>query len=93
MLILHLSADFPDPFVPGKTRAVSNLLDLVPEHDHEVYSLNRVQRVERHLGAIIRSGPERRRLRGARARDPDGAPAFATGALDSFGCAGSGHRA
>ncbi|MEM7317769.1 MAG: glycosyltransferase [Pseudomonadota bacterium] len=42
MQILHISADFPDPLAPQKTRAVSNLLDLVPEHDHVVYSLNRV---------------------------------------------------
>ena len=42
MQILHLSADFPDPLVPGKTRAVANLLALAPEHRHVVYSLNRV---------------------------------------------------
>lgn len=40
--ILHLSADYPDPLVPAKTRAVANLLPLVPEHAHHVYSLNRV---------------------------------------------------
>jgi glycosyltransferase involved in cell wall biosynthesis len=39
--ILHLSADYPDPVNPGKTRAVANLLALVPEHDHRVLSLNR----------------------------------------------------
>ncbi|MEM1346310.1 MAG: glycosyltransferase family 4 protein [Pseudomonadota bacterium] len=44
MRILHLSADFPDPLVPAKTRAVANLLDLVPEHEHRVWSLNRVGR-------------------------------------------------
>jgi len=42
MRILHISADFPDPLRPAKTRAVANLLDLVPEHQHTVYSLNRV---------------------------------------------------
>lgn len=42
MRILHLSADYPDPLQPGKTRAVSNLLALVPEHEHRVISLNRV---------------------------------------------------
>lgn len=42
MRILHLSADFPDPLAPGKTRAVANLLALAPDHDHLVYSLNRV---------------------------------------------------
>lgn len=41
-VILHLSADYPDPLVAQKTRAVSNLLELVPEHAHWVYSLNRV---------------------------------------------------
>jgi glycosyltransferase involved in cell wall biosynthesis len=40
--ILHLSADYPDPLGPAKTRAVANLLPLVPEHEHTVYSLNRV---------------------------------------------------
>lgn len=42
MQILHLSADYPDPLAPGKTKAISNLLTLAPEHDHRVYSLNRV---------------------------------------------------
>lgn len=42
MRILHLSADYPDPLVPAKTRAVANLLALVPGHDHHVYTLNRV---------------------------------------------------
>jgi glycosyltransferase involved in cell wall biosynthesis len=41
MQILHLSADYPDPLVPAKTRAVANLLELLPEHAHLVYSLNR----------------------------------------------------
>ncbi|MEM7670420.1 MAG: hypothetical protein AAF317_14980, partial [Pseudomonadota bacterium] len=40
--ILHISGDFPDPLAPGKTPAIRNLLELVPEHDHIVYSLNRV---------------------------------------------------
>lgn len=40
--ILHLSADHPDPLVPAKTRAIANLLALVPEHRHLVYSLNRI---------------------------------------------------
>ena len=42
MKIVHLSADFPDPLHPGKTKAVSNLLSLAPRHEHRVYSLNRV---------------------------------------------------
>jgi glycosyltransferase involved in cell wall biosynthesis len=42
MRVLHISADFPDPLVPAKTRAVANLLELAPEHEHRVWSLNRV---------------------------------------------------
>jgi glycosyltransferase involved in cell wall biosynthesis len=42
MRVLHISADFPDPLVPAKTRAIANLLELVPEHEHRVWSLNRV---------------------------------------------------
>ncbi|MEO0819555.1 MAG: glycosyltransferase family 4 protein [Pseudomonadota bacterium] len=43
MHILHISADFPDPLVPAKTRAVASLLELVAEHAHTVYSLNSVK--------------------------------------------------
>lgn len=39
--IIHISADFPDPLVPGKTRAVANLLTATPGFRHIVYSLNR----------------------------------------------------
>jgi glycosyltransferase involved in cell wall biosynthesis len=42
MRILHLSADYPDPLVPSKTRAVANLLALAQGHTHRVVSLNRV---------------------------------------------------
>ncbi len=42
MRVLHLSADFPDPFAPAKTRAISNLLGITPGISHSVYSLNRV---------------------------------------------------
>ena len=42
MRILHLSADYPDPLVPAKTRAVANLLALADGHEHRVLSLNRV---------------------------------------------------
>ena len=41
MRILHLSADYPDPVQPRKTRAIANLIELVPEHTHRVLSLNR----------------------------------------------------
>jgi glycosyltransferase involved in cell wall biosynthesis len=40
--VLHISADFPDPMVPAKTKAVSNLLSVVSGFRHVVYSLNRV---------------------------------------------------
>lgn len=40
--ILHISADFPDPIVPQKTRAVQSLIHLVDDRfDNEVLSLNR----------------------------------------------------
>jgi glycosyltransferase involved in cell wall biosynthesis len=40
--ILHISADFPDPLAPAKTRAVANLLAATHGFRHVVYSLNRV---------------------------------------------------
>jgi glycosyltransferase involved in cell wall biosynthesis len=40
--ILHISADFPDPLVPAKTRAVANLIEAASGFRHIVYSLNRV---------------------------------------------------
>lgn len=49
--ILHISGDFPDPLAPGKTSAIRNLLALVSEHEHRVYSLNRVGWRHR-IGAI-----------------------------------------
>ncbi|MFV0473757.1 MAG: glycosyltransferase family 4 protein [Pikeienuella sp.] len=42
MRILHISADYPDPLVPAKTRAVSNLLAMIDGHEHRVVSLNRI---------------------------------------------------
>ncbi len=42
--IIHISADFPDPIVPGKTRAVANLLAATHGFRHIVYSLNRTHR-------------------------------------------------
>lgn len=41
--VIHISADFPDPLVPAKTRAVANLLTASPGFRHIVYSLNRVR--------------------------------------------------
>jgi glycosyltransferase involved in cell wall biosynthesis len=40
--ILHISCDFPDVFQPNKTQAIKRLVDGTPEHQHFVYSLNRV---------------------------------------------------
>lgn len=42
--IIHISADFPDPIVPGKTKAVANLLAATPGFRHIVYSINRTHR-------------------------------------------------
>ncbi len=42
--IIHISADFPDPIVPGKTAAVANLLAATPGFRHIVYSLNRTHK-------------------------------------------------
>ena len=41
-IVLHISADFPDPMAPAKTKAVANLLGLVGGFRHIVYSLNRL---------------------------------------------------
>jgi glycosyltransferase involved in cell wall biosynthesis len=40
--ILHISADFPDPLVAAKTRAVASLIAEADGYRHVVYSLNRV---------------------------------------------------
>lgn len=40
--ILHISNDYPDCFVPDKTKAVQRLVDGTPEFRHVVYSLNRI---------------------------------------------------
>ncbi|QIE55567.1 glycosyltransferase family 4 protein [Pikeienuella piscinae] len=42
MRILHISADYPDPLFPAKTRAIANLLKLTEGHEHRVVSLNRI---------------------------------------------------
>lgn len=52
MRILHVSADYPDPLDPAKTKAVRNLLSLADEHEHRVWSLNRVDQ-----GSAIRAMP------------------------------------
>ena len=56
MRILHISADFPDPLVPVKTKSIINLLELVPEFEHMVYSLNRVS--ARHRVAAVPFGAD-----------------------------------
>lgn len=41
-VILHLSADFPDPIEPHKTPVIDRLIDLVEDrYEHRVISLNR----------------------------------------------------
>ncbi len=39
--IIHISADFPDPLVATKTKAVKSLIELAPGFRHVVYSINR----------------------------------------------------
>src|SRR6516165_10592155 len=41
-VIVHISADFPDPLSPDKTSAIRSLVDATPGFRHIVYSLNRV---------------------------------------------------
>lgn len=41
-MILHISADYPDPIAPAKTKAVHNLLAATNDIPHAVYSINRV---------------------------------------------------
>lgn len=41
--ILHISCDFPDALIEGKTQAIKRLVEGTPEHHHVVYSLNRVE--------------------------------------------------
>ncbi|MEM6781119.1 MAG: glycosyltransferase family 4 protein, partial [Pseudomonadota bacterium] len=41
-VIIHISADYPDPINSNKTRAVFNLVGGTTEFDHIVYSINRV---------------------------------------------------
>jgi glycosyltransferase involved in cell wall biosynthesis len=40
--ILHITADFGDPMIPGKTKAVPQLIEGVRGYRHLVYSMNRV---------------------------------------------------
>lgn len=41
-MILHISADYPDPIAPAKTKAVHNLIAATNDIPHALYSLNRV---------------------------------------------------
>jgi len=41
-VIVHISADFPDPLAPDNTSAICNLVDGTPGFRHIVYSLHRV---------------------------------------------------
>jgi len=40
--IVHVTADYPDPVVPGKTKAIKNLISASRGYRHVIYSLNRV---------------------------------------------------
>lgn len=51
--ILHLSADYPDPFQPAKTKAISGLVEgTADQFDHLVVSLNR----QGGLAGLLRHG-------------------------------------
>lgn len=39
--LIHITADYPDKIIPNKTLAVKKLLDLTPDFNHRIYSLNR----------------------------------------------------
>ena len=54
--IIHISADFPDPLVPAKTRAVQSLIESAPGFRHVVYSINRVS--WRGVAAVQRFGQD-----------------------------------
>lgn len=42
-IVLHVSADFPDPIEPSKTKAIRNLVELTADRfEHHVISINRV---------------------------------------------------
>lgn len=56
--IIHLSADYPDAFRPGKTRAISYLVDATKDDfNHLVYSLNRVTPAPGALAAALLKNP------------------------------------
>lgn len=56
MVMVHISADYPDAFASGKTRAITNLLALTEQRfDNLVYSLNRVAPTLRDLFAATDS--------------------------------------
>jgi glycosyltransferase involved in cell wall biosynthesis len=58
MTVVHISGDFPDDIVPGKTRAIANLLELTRSRfDHFVYSLNRRSPGAGQLGAALLRRP------------------------------------
>ena len=44
--ILHITADYPDQFQQNKTQAVKSLIELTPQHEHTIYSLNRVNGIQ-----------------------------------------------
>lgn len=51
--ILHLSADYPDPFQPAKTKAISGLVEgTADQFDHLVVSINR----QGGLAGLLRQG-------------------------------------
>lgn len=65
--VVHISADYPDPFIHNKTAAVANLVEGAVGFRHLVYSLNRVNGIhgvsasrfgEDHTCLIYRAPPK-----------------------------------
>lgn len=52
---MHITADFPDAMVPGKTAVIKRLVAASPDFEHRVYSLNRQS--GRSGTAMLPSGP------------------------------------
>ena len=59
-IIVHVSADFPDPLAPAKTQSVLKLISETPGFRHVVYSLNRVSWTSRI--SSLDFGPDRKAI-------------------------------
>ena len=59
-VIVHISADFPDPMAPAKTNSVANLIKFTEGYRHVVYSLNRVSLLSGIVAVDF--GPDRKAI-------------------------------